>query len=63
MQEFRVHRNHRTSRRVRGGRGLWGKLTGILPYNEAWAGEFTPPRLSDLDEAELVEQVLAYVQV
>jgi hypothetical protein len=58
-----VHRNHRTSRRVKGGRGFWGKITGLIPYNEAWPGEFDPPRLADIDEAELVETVLRYIHV
>lgn len=58
-----MHRSHRTSRRVRGGKGFWGKLTGLLPYNEVWPGDFEPPRLADLDEGELIEQVIRYVEV
>ncbi len=33
LQEYRAHKCHRTSRRIQGGSGLWGKLSGFLPYD------------------------------
>ncbi len=63
LQEFRVHKCHRTSRRVRGGKGLWASIAGFLPFNYAWAGSFVAPRLPSLDPAALVDTVVALVLV
>ena len=63
LQEYRTHTSHRTSRRVRGGRGVWGAISGFLPFNYAWSGAFVAPRLSAIDLEALVDMVARLVLV
>lgn len=42
LQEKRAHHPHlhRTSRKVRGGTGVWANTVGMIPYNQTWKGRY-----------------------